>query len=449
VNFGRKPVSSVPSRTRISPFWGVALLVGLTIAISALSAAFTSDLSGTVTGEKLIFLFKEELHLSVSDVGTLNILLGIPLYLQPFLGAWSDIFPFFGYHRRSYYVLAAVMGSLGYLGLSLLDQYHYATVACLLLVALAGGTLLVVMVNAVMVAIGNLTGTFGILQSLAIAVPLIMALTYTSHLSGYVTQYWSYQHCFQMSALLFLVYIPLALLIDEKRFGVAQLHETKEERTGTAARQKQREVTATMRQAAANRDLWLLVGFVFYLGITPGIFTAQIYFMTDVLHFDKQFIGDLKRWDAAGQVVALVGFMAGSRFLPVWAIVWGSWLMDCLSYPIQMYLHDAHSAQFVKFFSSLVGVLYALCLSMLAAKACPPGIEGTVYGLVMAAIQLGGVLSEKFGGVLYDYFGPLNQAHHYTIQHGWNSALWIGLGFTLLAVVFIPFLPEWARSKRC
>lgn len=418
------------------------------MAISALSAAFTSNLSGVVTGEKLIFLFKEELHLSVSDVGTLNILLGIPFYLQPFLGIWSDLFPFLGYHRRSYYLLAAGMGALGYLGLSALHQYHYATVACLLLVALAGGTLLLVIVNAVMVAIGNSTGTFGILQAIAIAVPLLMAIAYTSHLSGYVTQHWSYQHCFQMAAVLFLVYAPLVLLIDEKRVGGVNANESKAERAiHIAARKKEREEkTTTLRQAAANRGIWAVVGYVFYLGITPGVFTAQIYFMTDVLHFNKQFIGDLRSWEAAGQIVALLGFMTVSRFLPIKALVWGAWLLDCLSYPVQMYLHDATSAIFVKFFASLVGLLYALCLGMLAAKACPPGIEGTVYGLIMAAIQLGSVLSEKFGGVLYDYFGPLNSAHHYTIQHGWLWALGIGLGFTLLAVVFIPFLPAWARK---
>lgn len=416
---------------RIGPFWRVALLVGLTAAISALSSAFTS--------EKTTFLFKEELHLSVSDVGTLNILLGIPLYLQPFLGAWSDLFPLFGYHRRSYFILASATGALGFLGLSLLPQYHYTSVACLLLVAIAGVTLMVVMINAVMVAVGNLTGTFGILQSLAVIIPLVMSLTYTSHLGGYVTQHWSYQHCFQVAALLFLVYAPLALLIDEPQRSASEMEaDSAPERTRTAT---------ALRQAATDRSMWAVIGFVFYLIVTPGIYTAQIYFMTDVLHFSKQFIGDLGRFDAAGQITALLGFMALSRFLPVSALVWGAWLMDCLSYPAQMLLQDATSAKFVKFFSSFIGLLYSLCLNMLAAKACPPGVEGTIYGLVMAVIQLGGVLSEKFGGVLYDYFGPLNQAHHYTTQHGWFWALAVGLGFTLLAVVFIPFLPEWARSK--
>ncbi|MBV8884484.1 MAG: MFS transporter, partial [Chroococcidiopsidaceae cyanobacterium CP_BM_RX_35] len=386
---------------RIGPFWRVALLVSLTAAISALSLAFTS--------EKTTFLFKEELHLSVSAVGTLKILLGIPLYLQPFMGAWSDLFPFLGYHRRSYFILASATGALGFLGLSLLPQYHYTTVACLLLVAIAGGTLMGVMVNAVMVTVGNLTGTFGILQSLAIIIPLVMSLTYTSHLGGYVTQHWSYQHCFQVAALLFLVYAPLALLIDEPQVTAAKPTSEMEADTDcTRAGQSERTRTAAaLRQAATDRSMWAVVGFVFYLIITPGIFTAQIYFMTDVLHFSKQFIGDLGRFDAAGQIVALAGFMAVSRFLPVRVLVWGAWLMDCLSYPAQMLLHDATSAKFVKFFSSFIGLLYSLCLNVLAAKACPPGIEGTIYGLVMAVIQSGGVLSEKFGGVLYDYFGPL------------------------------------------
>jgi hypothetical protein len=66
---------------------------------------------------------------------------------------------------------------------------------------------------------------------------------------------------------------------------------------------------------------------------------------------------------------------------------------------------------------------------------------------VLAAIALGGTLSEKLGAFLYDFFGPANTAHGYSITHGWNYALWIGFGFTVLAAVFIPFLPAWARSN--
>jgi MFS family permease len=79
--------------------------------------------------------------------------------------------------------------------------------------------------------------------------------------------------------------------------------------------------------------------------------------------------------------------------------------------------------------------------------AYPPGIEGAVYGLVMAAIALGGSLTNQFGSWLYDFFGPVNKAHHYSVIHGWNRSLYIGLAFTLAAGFLIPFLPEWTRSR--
>lgn len=74
-------------------------------------------------------------------------------------------------------------------------------------------------------------------------------------------------------------------------------------------------------------------------------------------------------------------------------------------------------------------------------------MEGAVYGLVMSAIAIAGVLSDKIGGNMYDYFGPLNTAHHWTITHGWDYSLWVGLAFTLVGFVFIPFLPSWAKSR--
>lgn len=145
--------------------------------------------------------------------------------------------------------------------------------------------------------------------------------------------------------------------------------------------------------------------------------------MTDVLHFSKQLIGDLGMYNSVGAIVSMGLFAAFSRRMPVRSLVWGAWGMDC------------------------IGTWYSLCLSTLAARACPPGVERTVYGLVMSAIAIAGVLSDKIGGSMYDYFGPLNTAHHWTITHGWDYSLWVGLAFTLVGFVFIPFLPAWAKSR--
>ena len=110
-----------------------------------------------------------------------------------------------------------------------------------------------------------------------------------------------------------------------------------------------------------------------------------------------------------------------------------------------MLLHDAPSAKFVAFGLALIGTLYNLCLFTLAARACPPGIEGMVYGLMMAAIAFASAWADKFGGWLYDFFGP---EHGHTITYGWQSAVWVGFVFTVAGGIFIPFLPAWAKSRQ-
>ena len=182
---------------------------------------------------------------------------------------------------------------------------------------------------------------------------------------------------------------------------------------------------------------------MFYLYVTPLLGTASVYYETDVLHLSKDFIGRLDKWTAAGSLAGLIAFSAVSRKLPVRMLVWGAVGTDCAIYLCMMTMHNAPSVRFASFGTSFMSMFLAVCLNTLAARACPPKIEGTVYGLMQAALALSLVLCDKFGSMLYDYFGP---AHHYSITHGWFSALWFGLGFTALAVFFIPFLPAWTKS---
>ena len=64
--------------------------------------------------------------------------------------------------------------------------------------------------------------------------------------------------------------------------------------------------------------------------------------------------------------------------------------------------HDAPSVRWMSLANTLIGIIYGLCLNALAARACPPGLEGTVYGLVRAAIALAGNLYGAFGSGIYD-----------------------------------------------
>src|SRR5690242_3290491 len=119
------PISSLVPSSSQRDVLRVALMVGLFVTINTILIA--------VVGEKQLFLYKEELHLSATRVTLLNILLAIPVYIQPFVGAWTEVVPWLGYHRRSYFCLGILIYALGYALLALLHGYRYAVVLGLLL----------------------------------------------------------------------------------------------------------------------------------------------------------------------------------------------------------------------------------------------------------------------------------------------------------------------------
>ena len=428
------PVQSPTLPTGWDALWRTALLIA--------AAAALGGVLGAVTANKQLFLYKDTLHLTASGVGTLLLLINLPAYLQPFMGGLSDLYPLGGWHRRSYFALAAVVQAAGYAGLMALHSYHYTALVCLLIVAGTGGALAGVLINAAMVSVGNRTGRFGLLQALFQVTPLLLSLAYTARLDGEVTQSWTYHHTFLVAALLSLLFLPLTFLIEDKRVtGRNRATAEQEERK----RDERARTAAALRAVAATPGVWVMTAFLFYLYVTPLLLTASVYYETDVLHLSKGFIGRLDSWTAAGSIAGLVAFGAFSRRLPLRAVVWGAIGADAAIYLIAMTMHDAPSVRIAQFLWSFLAIFLAVCLNTLAARACPPEIEGTVYGLMQAALSLSLVLCDKFGSALYDWFGP---AHGHSIAHGWFSALWFGFGFTLLAVFFVPFLPAWAKSGR-
>jgi len=85
---------SEAERRKRQDFIRVLAFVVLTVVMGALV--------GACFGLKASYLYKKELHLTANDVTSIGLILGIPSYLQPFVGTWTDTFAFFGYHRRSY-----------------------------------------------------------------------------------------------------------------------------------------------------------------------------------------------------------------------------------------------------------------------------------------------------------------------------------------------------------
>jgi len=418
-------------------FWRTATLIIGTVIVDTCVNALSS--------EKLNFLYKDVLGLSAGAFASLGILLNIPQYLRPFLGTLADMVPVAGYHRRSYYFLAVLAEAIALFSLSLISQYTYAAVAALVVTQTFGIVLMFLMMEATLVRTGNLTGMTGRLQTVQQFVRYALITTCTAHMSGYVTQHWSYHACLRTAAFVTLAALPLTLLIDERRvIRTHTAHETPDQKEARL-RDKQADharMSKALREGLKTPGLWAAVAFIFYLILTPGSGTAQLYFQVDHLHFSKQLLGDLTACGAAGSVVGFLTYAAVSPKLPGRALVFGLVFIDCLGYILLLFLHDPTTAKIISVVGGVTYGWYLLGLLTIGAKICPPGIEGTIYGLVYAAQFLAGTLSDKLGSTVYDAFGGM----HGHPAEGWRALLIAGIVFSALAVFFIPFLPAWARS---
>ena len=435
------PAPEPEAASKSAAFGRVALLMAGTVIVLTLA--------GTFSAEKLQFLYKDSLHLSASGVASLGILLALPTYLRPFIGASSDLFPLFGYHRRSYYLLAILLEAAGFFALSLVTHPSYGTTALLVIVTAAGGAALMIVADALMVAVGNRTGTVPILQGIQQILPYALSFLALARLSGSVTQNWSYTRCFQVAALMMLLALPLTGLIDERRVtrDRRQSEETPEEHASRreAKAQKRAASLTILLDALKSPGLWAVVAYIFYLVLTPSGTTAQFFFEVDTLHFSKQFIGGLSQWSSAGVVLGIVTVALLARHLPVRVLVWAGWVIGTVTYLLNFALRDPLSAEIIFFVMGYFGVMSNLSLYTLAARAYPPGVEGTIYALFIAAIGLANTLSNAIGARLYDFYGPM---HHHSAVSGWHAMSWWGFGLTVPAGLLILLMPAWSRSTQ-
>ncbi|HLK57080.1 MAG TPA: MFS transporter [Chthonomonadaceae bacterium] len=418
----------------------------LRLCLLVTASVLLNTLIGAIVGEKTSFLYKDVLQLTPTQTTELKLLLGLPAYVQPFVGAWTEIIPWLGYHRRTYYFCGVLVAILGYVTLALLHEYHYGAVVGLLLALGSGGVLASVVYNAAFVAVGNRSGTLPRLQSLAMLLPLLLSTFYSSHLGGYVAEHWTYPRAYGTAAILALLLLPLILLMDDTRVPHGAAARLSEEAM-QAHRERRAQSFAILKQALKSRELWIFTAYIAYIALTPSPDTARFYYEVDSLHFSKQFIGDLGMYGAVGALAGLGLITLLARFVSLRMATWYSWIGNCAIYLCYFGIRDPVSAKIAFTFMGLSGSLYGVTNVALLGRACPRGAEATVYGLLGSATALFYLICDYAGTKLYDIFGPKNPAHHYTVAYGWNMSVAIGLAFAVVQVGFLPFLPAWTRSS--
>ncbi|HEY2996290.1 MAG TPA: MFS transporter [Methylomirabilota bacterium] len=355
----------------------------------------------------------KERGLSSAAVADFMLISTVPWLIKPVYGLLSDFVPLFGRRRKSYFLIMSALASASGVWLALSSEHSYWRLAGLYTAMGFGLAFTDVLTDALMVENGRPRGLTGAFQSVQWAA-IYTASILVGLVGGYFAETRNLHATFAIAACFPLISMVMAVFF---------VHDPRV----TIERGAFRETWGAIRSAARSREIWLVAGLIFFFNFSPSFGPAFLYYQTDVLKFNQQFIGNLASLSSLGYIAGALIYAPLSRRMPLKTIV--VWVIGLSALATLGYLlyRDRTSAIIIDGTFGVLSMITQLAFLDLAAKACPPHVEGTFFALLMSVFNGGTQLSMNVGGRLYDFYG-------------FTPLVFISAVVTALAWVLVPFV---------
>jgi MFS family permease len=367
---------------------------------------------GSLASQPLYYFLRETLGISVPTIMMIGALTNLPWLVKPLYGFASDSFSLFGYRRKSYIILSALICTLSCLLIGLSPFVSLPILIGLMLFGSIGGAGDNVAVNGMIVEEGNKLGTTGKLQSIEWG-SLGVGAVVTGVLGGFIAEKASYHLAFIILAL-----FPILIAV------VAFKH--KEEKVESRQNVRTSVIVRDFLLKLKNRQILMASLFVFFLWFSPSFGTPLLDRMRSVLHLSKIWIGML---DTIGATCGIVGAFFYFKFnqkinMKRW-LYYGT-LINAIATFAYLYLTPTTILWYTIVFGITAQFVQLLMLNLMALT-CPKGTEATTYALLCSLVNCAAFFSNIVGAKCFSWFG-------------YNGLIIISGVTTLMCLGFIPFL---------
>src|SRR4028119_2205345 len=374
------------------------------------------------------FFLKDELGMSPAEVSAMLGVVALPWIIKPVFGFMSDGLPIFGYRRRPYIVLSGLLGTAAWISLATIVHTPLAATGAIALSSLGLAVSDVIADSLVVERARKESVTdAGSLQSLSWGASALGGLI-TAYLSGSLLQHFSTQTIFLITASFPLIVSATAWLIAEEKTDKTTDFETVKDQLKQlrqAVTQKKTDKTTRLETSqeqpkppapsGTQKTIWLPAAFLFLLQATPSSDSAFFFFTTNELGFPPEFLGRVR---LVTSIAALAGVWLFQRFLktvPFRVIFgWSTVLATALGMTTLLLVTHANRALGIddQWFSigdslilTVIGQIAYMPVLVLSARLCPPGVEATLFALLMSITNLAGLLSHEGGALLTHLLG--------------------------------------------
>jgi folate/biopterin transporter len=427
---------SSPTPSSIKGFIEARILQGQPLTSELVAILLVYFVQGILGLARLAvsFFLKDDLGLSPAEVAALTGIATLPWTIKPLFGFISDGFPILGYRRRPYLVLSGLLGAGAWLALATVVQSGTAAIAAITLSSLSVAVSDVIVDSLVVErARGESLGEAGTLQSLAWGASAVGGIL-TAYLGGLLLEQVSTRTVFAITATFPLIVSAVAVLIQETPVQAA------------SSWQVMRGQVSQLWGAISQKAIWMPALFLFLWQATPTADAAFFFFTTNDLGFQPEFLGRVR---LVTSVAALLGIWVFQRFLrtvPFRRIfAWSTVLSTVLGLSMLLLVTHANRSLGIddRWFSlgdslilTVMGEIAFMPVLVLSARLCPPGVEATLFALLMSIVNLAGLLSHELGAVLTHWLGITET----NFDHLWQLVLLTNLS-TLLPLPLLALLP--------
>ncbi|MBW4467303.1 MAG: folate/biopterin family MFS transporter [Pegethrix bostrychoides GSE-TBD4-15B] len=380
------------------------------------------------------FFLKDELALGPAQVSAFMGIAALPWMIKPLFGFISDGLPIFGYRRRPYLVLSGLLGTVAWLLLATVVQNAWSATAAIALSSLSVAFADVIVDSLVVErARQESLQESGSLQSICWGASALGGLI-TAYFSGMLLEHFTTRTVFGITAIFPLLVALVAWWIIEERT---------ERRQDWAAVRGQ---IGQLKAAVTQKSIWLPTAFVFLWQATPTADAAFFFFTTNELGFQPEFLGRVRLVTSLASLVGIWLFQRFLRGLP-FRVIFGWTMVISAVLGMTTLLLVTHTNRAIgiddRWFSlgdslilTVMGQIAYMPVLVLAARLCPPGVEATLFALLMSVSNLAGLVSYELGALLMQGLG-ISETNFTQL---WLLVIITNLS-TLLPLPFLGWLP--------
>ena len=362
------------------------------------------------------YFFKDVIKLSPSESSFFRSLISFPYIFQPLFGLISDIFPIFGYKRKTYLILCGTCNFFLCLSISLINCSPLLSVFILFMVNL-NNTFINACSGGILVEVSKkLTLTDKKLERFnASHTYRNIGMILSSVLRGFVIELFGIKINFMLAGILSLLNVVAGIIYYE-----SNLNNTKEEShyqiiknnisdTDEEINQLNSQKKLNIFSILNNKIILFPLFLVLFFSSTPSYFESSFYYLTDVKGFNPRNFGELTIYI---MILMLATSILYKNYLKSFnkrkIMFWSILISFCCSCFFNVYISFNLKSKLIVILSiSLYVTIKSICskpMLDLAFLSCPKGFEGSIMGLFGSALSFGKTISTFLGSLLTMHF---------------------------------------------